>query len=216
MKNVFVSRPTWIPANFQKGLDSFLRFLEGHQLRPRTLGASDYANQAPLDEVISLMSQCDGAIILGYPQIEITKGTLKGGDIKKTLILPTEWNHIEAGLAYAKGLPLLVIHHINVQRGIFDRGTFNSFIYEKDLSDPGWPLFPEISGAFNTWKLKLKDGLYPTSLFTSPQQPSDAPICKNCSTNSKYFYLSPIPKEFIEFENATHECTKCGFKANFK
>lgn len=38
------------------------------------------------------------------------------------------------------------------------------------------------------------------------------PTCPNCSTESRPFRLSPIPSDFIEIENATHECSKCNFK----
>ena len=40
----------------------------------------------------------------------------------------------------------------------------------------------------------------------------DIPQCPSCSTIQRKQYLSPIPKDFIEIEDATHECTKCGFK----
>jgi len=38
------------------------------------------------------------------------------------------------------------------------------------------------------------------------------PICPNCSTTGRPFYMSPVPKDFVEIENATHECTKCNYK----
>lgn len=156
MIDIFLSRPIWLSQEFKRGFDNFLKFLETHELKPRTIGAGDYPNEAPLDEVISLMNQCKGAIILGYPQIKVEKGLLKDIEIPsntlKELYLPTEWNHIEAGLAYAKGLPLLVIHHIGVGRGIFDRGATKKFIYEVDLTYSDWSLTPEISGAFSKWK----------------------------------------------------------------
>jgi hypothetical protein len=137
--------------------------MKTHELHPRTLGASDYPSKTPLDEIISLMDECEGAIILGFPQIRVNEGTLKNDTISmKTgnqLVLPTEWNHIEAGLAYAKGLPLLVISHVGVNRGIFDRGAINNFIYEIDFSCEDWPLLPQISGAFEKWK---KDVLPPS------------------------------------------------------
>ncbi len=107
------------------------------------------------------MDECSGAIILGYPQIGVERGSLKGKLIPKPgdedFLLATEWNHIEAGLAYARGLPLLVIHHAGVRRGIFDRGATNRFIYKHDLSDPAWPLARDISGAFTKWKKELAD-----------------------------------------------------------
>jgi hypothetical protein len=43
---------------------------------------------------------------------------------------------------------------------------------------------------------------------------SKAPACPNCSTSGRDFFMSPIPEHFIRFENATHECSKCGYKTN--
>lgn len=156
MIDIFLSRPTWVEDKYSKGLDNFLRFLKSHDLNPRTIGSSDYPTESPLDEVISLMEKCTGTIILGYPQILIEKGFVKGHQISGQMILPTEWNHIEGALAYAKGLPVLFIHHKGVKRGVFDRGAVNKFLYEIDLTDPGWPLGKNISGAINSWLPKVK------------------------------------------------------------
>lgn len=150
--NVFLSRPTWLPTEFVKAHDAFANLLGTLGLRPRTLGTTDYPSRAPLDEVIDLMAECSGAIILGYPQLMVTAGTVKGKPISEPFLLPTEWNHIEAGLAHAKGLPLLAIHHIGIRRGIFDRGAMNAFLYERDLTDPSWPLGEDLLGAIKKWK----------------------------------------------------------------
>ena len=158
MKSVFVSRPTWVDPKFQKGLDGFLRVLAGLDLQPRTIGTTDYPSKAPLAEVIKLMELCSGAIILGYPQIVATAGYLKDKPISTDVVLPTEWNHIEAGLAYAREIPLLVIHHQGISRGIFDRGAIANFIYEVDLADPAWPLRPEVQGAIANWKNDVLTG----------------------------------------------------------
>jgi len=42
--------------------------------------------------------------------------------------------------------------------------------------------------------------------------PDDSPKCPNCSTSSKPFYMRPVPTDFVELENATHECSQCKFK----
>lgn len=153
MINVFVSRPNWIPGPFKKGLDVFLTRLVDLGLNPRTLGATDYPTKSPLDEVIKLMGECRGAVILGYPQIELFTGLVKGVAVDAVpMLIPTEWNHIEAGLAYARGLPLLVIHHPGISRGIFDHGALNSFLFRKDLSVQGWSVGEDISGAIRSWK----------------------------------------------------------------
>ena len=38
------------------------------------------------------------------------------------------------------------------------------------------------------------------------------PTCPHCSTTGRPFYMSPVPKDFVEFENATHECSHCKYK----
>jgi hypothetical protein len=152
MIDVFVSRPTWVAPSFRHGLEGFLGLLSSLGLNPRTIGATDYPTKAPLDEVIRLMDRCAGAVILGYPQIIAVAGTIKDQVLSAPLVLPTEWNHIEAALAYARELPLLVIHHNGVFRGIFDRGAISRFIYELNLEDPAWPLLASVRGAIETWK----------------------------------------------------------------
>lgn len=153
---VFVSRPSWVDEEFETGMEEFLDFLKTFDLEPRTLGVTDYPNEAPLDEVIKLLDKCSGAVILGYPQITISEGMIKNKKIDEDnkVLLATEWNHIEATLAYSSDLPLLIIHHIGVKRGVFDRGTISSFIYEKDLSKPEWSLKSDVRGAIKNWKNK--------------------------------------------------------------
>jgi hypothetical protein len=157
MKEVFLSRPNWIPSEFEKGIENFYNLLKSINLNPRTIGQSDFPNESPLNEVISLMGKCEGTIVLGIPQIEIENGNLKGTTINGKMILGTEWNHIEAALAYSIGHPLLIIHHKNMSRGIFDRGACNSFIYEIDMDDNSWAISSEISGVISNWKSKLKE-----------------------------------------------------------
>jgi hypothetical protein len=157
MENVFVSRPTYVDAEYRAGLQNFLRLLETQGLKARTLGSGDYPVDCPLDEVIALLGACRGAIILGYPQISIATGKIKDKRIPEeamSLLLATEWNHIEAALAYSMKRPLLVIHHIGVSRGIFDRGATNKFVHEIDLADPSWALGEVTAGALLAWKEK--------------------------------------------------------------
>lgn len=213
MINIFLSRPSFIHDQFKKGLDNFLAHLSAHELIPRTVGTTDYPTISPLDTVINIMKDCKGAIILGYPQISIEKGAIKNQNINIPLSLATEWNHIEASLAYAMKIPLLLIHHKDITRGIFDRGTMNCFIYEKDLTDASWALSQEIMGSFKEWKRHMCDASFSNSnkLHIS----SDKPICPNCSTENKPVYMSKIPKDFVRFEDANYECTKCKYKENF-
>jgi FtsZ-binding cell division protein ZapB len=46
----------------------------------------------------------------------------------------------------------------------------------------------------------------------SSAKPPQAATCPNCSTIGRPFYMSPVPKDFVELENATHECSRCKYK----
>lgn len=156
--NIFVSRPTWVDHKFEAGLEVFLTSIKNMGLTPRTLGSSDYPSKAPLDEVIEIMDECKGAIILGFPQLSITEGKIKNCSIEAELSLPTEWNHIEAALAYSKRLPLVILHHKGVVRGVFDRGVMNAFVHEVDFSSATWSMDVALNGAIQKWKTNCESG----------------------------------------------------------
>lgn len=164
MNPVFLSRPSWVSEKYRPGLDHFQTLLREQHLDPRSVGVTDYANDVPMAEVIRLMKQCAGAIVLGVPQIEVMAGAVKGDDIHEPFSLGTEWNHIEAALAYALELPTLVIHDQTVVRGVFDRGATQSFLHEVDLSCPTWALTERIVGAVRTWRgrLQMRSSSQPT------------------------------------------------------
>jgi hypothetical protein len=154
MVDVFVSRPTWVAPEFLPGLEVFYTYIKALGINPRTLGVSDYPSNSPLDEVIDLVDECSGGIILGYPQIVLEAGTIKNAKINSPVTLGTEWNHIEAALVHAKRKPLLVVHHTGVSRGIFERGTFGGFVHQYDMSLPQWAISQAFAGALNNWKKK--------------------------------------------------------------
>ncbi|MHB8089976.1 MAG: hypothetical protein ACYDH2_17200 [Anaerolineaceae bacterium] len=209
---IFLSRPTWIPPKYQAGVNTFLTQLENLGLDARTIGVSDHPTRAPLDEVIEILQSCHGAIVLGVPQLEIQQGILKGETIANPLVLGTEWNHLEAGLAYAAGLPLLVIHHHTVTRGIFDRGALNAFLHSVDLESNNWSMQLKLNGAIVHWKencIQQSGNRMPA--FAPAPASSGKPVCPNCSA-SRPFYLRPIPPDFIAIENASWECSQCGYK----
>lgn len=210
--DIFVSRPTWIAPEFEPGLTTFLTQLDNLGFTPRTLGFSDYPSKAPLDEVIEIMRSCRGAIVLGYPQLEIHSGVLKGNDISSPIVLGTEWNHLEAGIAYASGLPILVIHHPTVSRGIFDRGVLNAFLHSVDFAKVNWSMQEALNGAIKKWKQACIAG---DSNFRELNKQTAVkngiPTCPNCSTTLKQIFMKPIPKDFIEIEGGSWECPKCRY-----
>ena len=156
MVDVFVSMPTWLPEEYESGRKGFLRTLSNIGLNQRTIGSTDYPIEGSFDAVMRVMSECDGAVILGYPQTWISEGRLKETPIQSEIILPTPWNHIEATLARAMNKPTLVITQTGIAGGVFDRGAVNNFIYEEELSDSGWSISDRIQGALESWIKTMK------------------------------------------------------------
>lgn len=210
--HIFLSRPTWVAPEFEPGISTFLTQLDNLGLTPRTLGVSDYPSKAPLDEVIEILGRCQGAIILGIPQIEVSAGLLKGESIPSAITLSTEWNHLEAGLAYAAGLPVLVIHHTTVTRGVFDRGVMNAFLHSVDLSLNNWSMQPALNGALVKWRDScLTGGANFIQAGKQVAAPGGKPICPNCSTTSKAIHMRPLPSPFSELAGGEWECPICKY-----
>lgn len=42
-------------------------------------------------------------------------------------------------------------------------------------------------------------------------RPTGVPTCPDCSTKSQPFCMRPVPRDFVDLMNATHECPKCKY-----
>ena len=195
MIDVFVSRPTWVPKLFRPGLDGFLRTLSDMGLRSRTIGVTDYPVDGAFDEVTEVMNECQGAVILGYPQIWILDGIVKDSAVEDEMTLPTEWNHIEAALAMAMSKPVLIIPHTGITRRVFDRGALNKHIYETDLTNTGWPTSEHVHGALERWRDQVNSAkaIRPKSKFEQPTEiePSSPETINILSSASAAPLISP-------------------------
>jgi hypothetical protein len=156
--DVFISvGRTWTPTQ-----ETFVREVERllleHDLRPRTLGRADYTAVQPLQAVNELMSQCAGVVVLAFERLHIDAGQERRGTPEEVAfadaILPTPWNQIEAAMAYAKGLPLLVFVEDRLRReGLLDQG-YDWYVQSVSL-DPATLRSPETIGRLNDWKTRL-------------------------------------------------------------
>lgn len=110
------------------------RLLKEQGLEGRTLGQSDYPAEYPLKEVYAIGRHCSGGLILGFEQMRFTAGVLKRGTPSERVIsepvqIPTPWNHLEAGILFGLGLPLLIFREPGIGGGIFDPGVADVFIH---------------------------------------------------------------------------------------
>lgn len=139
MLNTFLSRPTTVTgdqAEFCRGLEARLTSCG---LQPQTVGLNQFGNEVPLMTVRRLMESCYGAVVLGLAQFSVTNGVSKPGTSDERRVrsvrFPTPWNQLEAGIAFALDLPLLIVCEAGVQPdGIFDPQIGDRFIHQTDLS----------------------------------------------------------------------------------
>lgn len=136
---VFVSCPTALNREQQAARAVLMTFLDELNLEPRALGRSDYPSELPLREVLVIARHCAGGMILGFEQFQAIAGTWKRGlgrkngerrlGAKEKISFPTPWNHLEAGILFGLGLPLLIFREPPISGGVFDSGVTDVFIH---------------------------------------------------------------------------------------
>ena len=164
MTDVFISHPT--PCN--KVQTSFLKLiddkLEKHGLNGINLGKKNWNYKKPLLPIKGLISSCKGAIILGLERhhslIGYEKEMALNQEDKLELIhkySSSPWVHIEGGMAYQAGLPLLILKERKIySEGIFDPNNSDSYIFEFDIEKNIKRLSTEMIKIMESWIEELK------------------------------------------------------------
>jgi hypothetical protein len=155
---VFVSCPTSLTAEQDKKRKIIINILDDLQLEPRALGRGDYPKDYPLKEVFIIAKHCAGGIILGFEQLYVETGKRKRGSKEqklitkdKPLLLPTPWNHLEAGVLYGLKLPLLIFKEEGIEGGVFDYGITDVFIHTMPLGRANSAKIEELKQVFLKW-----------------------------------------------------------------
>ena len=124
---VFLSRPSHRSPAQEAICDRLTALLNHHGLTILTLPALDYPPSDALSEIYRRLKSCAGAVVLGLrPADAATDGPTSGA---------TPWSHIEAGLAYACDLPLLIVREPGVMLGAFDEAVAGPQTYILNVSD---------------------------------------------------------------------------------
>jgi hypothetical protein len=125
--NVFVS----VGGTATEQQEAFVRAVEdrlrSEGLVPHTVGRNTFSADAPLKTVTELLDRCSGTVVIALERSYFASGTEKRGGPKESALadirLPTPWNQIEAAMAYARGLPLLLVVEAGLKsEGLLERG----------------------------------------------------------------------------------------------
>ncbi|ABC62859.1 hypothetical protein [Erythrobacter litoralis] len=124
---VFISMGTPYSSEsqaFRDTLEAVLRDQCG--VDPRIIGKNEYPDGNPLSKIKSVMSQCDGVVVVAYERKFLADGTEKRASSVpvplQSQIYTTPWNHIESAMAYSLGIPLYIL----CQRGLSEEGLIET------------------------------------------------------------------------------------------
>lgn len=162
---VFVSCPTALSRSQESSRKIIIDELLRCGFEPRALGRSDYPTTNPLREVLVLAQHCSGGIILGFEQFYCRTGmrkrkTPKQEIVRSATVFPTAWNHLEAGILFGLGLPLLVFKEEEIFDGIFDKGVTDVFIYPIPKTTTKLRDRQALREVFNKWQAEVRSHYY--------------------------------------------------------
>jgi len=128
-------------------------------LLPKTLERVDYPKFGAIGEVRRLLRGCDGAIIIGFPEVTVPNGIWRPGTSEeaelKDFALPTAWVQIEAGMAAMAGLPVLVMHEGELNVGVFGVVESEPGFYRARIDDDSGS--PTSGRVFSNWLADVRE-----------------------------------------------------------
>jgi hypothetical protein len=155
--------------------EAFIRAVEdrlrSEGLVPHTVGRNTFSADAPLKTVTKLLDRCSGTVVIALERSYFASGTERRGGPKEIAItdvrLPTPWNQIEAAMAYARGLPLMVIVEAGLKsEGLLERGY--DWYVQSVKPETAALNTNEFNGVLTSWKQKMVETPKKVSASKSP------------------------------------------------
>jgi hypothetical protein len=131
---VYVSCPNRMDPEQEASAHVIRGLLEQNGLEWTALGLTHYPVSSPLQEVLALIKQCYGGVILGLRRSRAYSVTAAKA-VEGSSTITTPWHQIEAAALIARELPILIFKEPEVQGGIFDQGASDVFIHDLPPND---------------------------------------------------------------------------------
>jgi len=106
--------------------------------------------QNPWIGLLHHIGSADGVLVLGFSQLLVSGGTWRGGSDEERVLDATwssSWLHIEAGMALAIGLPVLVAPESKVSEGVFAASAWVGPLRGTSLEHPDPALIDDWAAA---------------------------------------------------------------------
>ena len=127
--SIFLSLPTRRTPAQESVCDRLASLLHRRGLETATLSRRDYPPSDAMSEIYRRMTGCAGIVVFGLHHGDAAASESPAG--------ATPWTHLEAGMAYACNLPLLIVRQPGVASGAFDPSVAGHQTHLFDL-DESW------------------------------------------------------------------------------
>ena len=124
---VFLSLPSHRTAAQETVCDRITTLLRREGYESERLPRVEYPPSDAFSEIYRRMSGCVGVIAFGMRQSQDADGESAGA---------TPWTHVEAGMAYACNLPLLIAREASVNSGAFDDSVVGHRTFMLNVDGP--------------------------------------------------------------------------------
>jgi len=140
--SIFLSYPKPYLKRQEEFIEKVMKYLQDRELRPRTLGVTDYDMDAPLTAIRRLMLESNGLVTIAFRRSLIKEGVGKpDSDIEEEEYdlsnkwLTSPYCQIEPAMAFQLGLPVLILREKGViAEGILEKGVLGMYMPEFDLN----------------------------------------------------------------------------------
>lgn len=167
---VFLSHPKTVSLEQEAFLENLCQRLYARNLHPRTLGVTDYDIREPLAGVYGVMAQCYGLFTVAFARTQVSRAkvlrqwTAKDNepttDILKDVTFTSAWTHIETGMAYAMGLPIIIMRESAVHgEGVLEPGVAGIYLGEFELTSHATAYLDEAKSEryIDAWAHQVRD-----------------------------------------------------------
>ena len=134
MDTIFLSVGNRYSQEYQEFVKALDIRMQSMNLMVKSVGYNVSTHERPMMKVLEVMNESKGAVILAFRRIHVERGVEKDCEMLADISITTPWNHIEAAMAYDRGLPLLVIAEKGLKReGLLEHG-YDWYVHEMDLT----------------------------------------------------------------------------------
>lgn len=147
---VFFCEPSGLSARQRLLSDQWHERLYGLGFEVRHLRRRDYQPD-PLTHLDNQMSDSHGVLVLGFSQLVAKNATWRGGSSEEQQVgtsWTSPWLQVEAGMALALGLPVLVAPETQVSEGVFASNAWSGRVQGTRLEAPD-------AGVIGSWAARV-------------------------------------------------------------